>query len=210
MVTKPVQTKQPKKEKAKKEKSKVKKNPSKATTGGEAITSAAEFLRDARWANIFLPTITHTLYVSWEPFVHFTSESSIFLATVQNAFNLSFSNVDFTLKSDDLLVTTVRPVLSHIHHSFKGMVIYQAYKRLNSRKSKLAAEILKAVKKLFNEAEFCNQPTKIREYVCWALRGDGPAYYKLPTPQTCNITRGDPNYIVSHFTLQFPLSYQVW
>ena len=44
--------------------------------------------------------------------------------------------------------------------------------------------------------EFLDQREKIREYVRWTLRGDGPAYYQVPTPQTCNVARDDPGYIV--------------
>ncbi|KAI0298193.1 hypothetical protein BC826DRAFT_907194 [Russula brevipes] len=166
-----------------KKKPKAKKNPPKAKSDSPEIATAAEFLRDARWSNNLLPTITHALYSSREPFIHFTADSTIFLATVQKAFDLSFLNFDFKLTLGDPLVTT-------------------AYKRLNSRKSKLAAEILKDVKKFFDKTEFLNQPVKIREYVRWALRGDGPAYYQLPTPQSCNVPRDDPGYIAPDGFLQ--------
>ena len=71
------------------------------------FATGAEFLCDAHWLNVLILTLTHALYNSQEPFVHFTSESSTFLATVQNAFNLSFTSIDFALTSDDPLVTTV-------------------------------------------------------------------------------------------------------
>jgi hypothetical protein len=67
-----------------------------------------EFLRDARWAKVFIPTITHALYVLREPFLDWTSESPALLAMVQHAFNLSFDNVTFTLPADDPIVETVR------------------------------------------------------------------------------------------------------
>lgn len=171
--------------KLEKKKSKVKnlKNPPKAKSTRAESATGAEFLRDARWPNVLIPTLTHALYNSREPFVHFTSESSTFLATVQNAFDLSFTNIDFALTSDDPLVTT-------------------AYKRLNSRQSKLAGDILQAIKKFFDKPEFLKQPAKIREYVHWALRGDGPAYYQIPTPQSCSVPRDDPGYIAPDGFLQ--------
>jgi hypothetical protein len=73
-------------------------------SGGSAATN---FLKDSHWARVFMPTITHALYISHKPFVDSTLESPEFLMTVQNAFNLSFPNVDFELAPDDLIVKTV-------------------------------------------------------------------------------------------------------
>jgi hypothetical protein len=84
-----------------------------ADLGGRDHPTAAEFLCDPRWANVFIPTITHALYISREPFLNFASESLVFLATVQKTFNLSFPNVDLVLTADDPLVVTVW-ILHHI------------------------------------------------------------------------------------------------
>ncbi|KAF8235146.1 hypothetical protein L208DRAFT_1258301, partial [Tricholoma matsutake] len=141
------------------------------------------FLRDGRWARVFTPTITHALYISREPFLEWTSESPVFLATVQHIFNISFSNVTLVLSAKDPLLET-------------------AYKRVKSRKSMLASSILDAIKKFFETAEFADQPQKIRAYVRWALKPDGPAYYQIPTPQSCKADRNDPNYIAPDGFLQ--------
>ena len=69
---------------------------------------------------------------------------------------------------------------------------------MNSRKSKLASGILEEVTKFFKNSEFISQPAKIREYVRWAVKGDGPAYYKNPTPQASKVARGDPDYQVRY------------
>jgi hypothetical protein len=67
---------------------------------------------------------------------------------------------------------------------------------MNTRKSKLASEILNAVKNHFNGAQFLDSPDAIRQYVRWALKPDGPAYYKSPTPQGSNVPRDAPGYQV--------------
>jgi len=54
---------------------------------------------------------------------------------------------------------------------------------MNTHKSKLASEILKVVKDLFNGTQFQNSPDTIWQYVCWALKPDSPTYYKSPTSQ---------------------------
>ena len=74
-------------------------------TGPGQITD--NLLNDYRWKRIFLPTLTHALYISREPFKDWTIDSPAFLATVQNAFNLSFPNIDVVLSVKDKLTDTV-------------------------------------------------------------------------------------------------------
>ena len=71
---------------------------------------------------------------------------------------------------------------------------------MKSRKSLLASGILDSIKKFFERAEFDGRPDKIREYVLWALRPGGPAYYGIPMPQECRVKPNDPNYIVRSAT----------
>ncbi|KAF8221913.1 hypothetical protein L208DRAFT_1527612 [Tricholoma matsutake] len=142
-----------------------------ADLGGEDRLNATEFIHDLRWAKVFIPTITHALYILQEPFPHrlltylpflnFTSESPIFLATVQKTLNLSFPNVALVLTADDPLVVT-------------------AYRRINSQKFKLASRILEVIIKFFDHDEFINQPEKIRDYVHWAIKGDGELDFSYP------------------------------
>jgi hypothetical protein len=73
----------------------------------------------------------------------------------------------------------------------------QAYQRVKSRKSKVASGVLEAVKKFFEKDEFANKPHEIRDYAHWALKPDGPAYYKVPTPKSCKVDRNHPDYVVS-------------
>ena len=67
---------------------------------------------------------------------------------------------------------------------------------MKSRKSLLASGILDSIKQFFEGAEFAGRPEKIRDYVLWALRPGGPAYYGVPTPQECRVKPNDLNYIV--------------
>ena len=75
-------------------------------------------------------------------------------------------------------------------------IMIQVYGRIKSQRSKLAMTILETVKKFFEQLEFANQPQKIHEYTCWALRPDGPAYYKVPTPQSSKLDRSHLDYQV--------------
>jgi len=72
-----------------------------------ATVNGAQFLQDGRWAKVFIPTITHALYISREPFLDWALDSCVFLAMLQHVFNISFSNITFTLPADDPIVATV-------------------------------------------------------------------------------------------------------
>lgn len=77
----------------------------------------------------------------------------------------------------------------------------QAYDRIKSRKSKIASSVLAEIQKFFDKTVFRDKPEKIREYVRWALRPDGPAYYETPTPQECRADRTHSDYIVGFMLL---------
>ena len=64
-----------------------------------------KFLKDGHWKEVFIPMLTHALYISWEPFLDWTSESLTVLANVQEVFNLTFTNVDICLSSKDSVIT---------------------------------------------------------------------------------------------------------
>ena len=85
---------------------------------------------------------------------------------------------------------------------------------MKTRRSKLASEILELVKAFFNGTEFRNRPERIKEYVLWALRSGGPAYYETPVPYSCTLQPDHPDYPVSffyyrRFMLTFYFRYQM-
>ena len=152
----------------------------------------ARFVKDSRWAKVFIPTITHELYTTREPFLDWTPESEIFIATVQRVFNLSFPNVTYTISAGDCIVLIVCTFSCFITYSMTT----QAYDRLKMRKSKIASSVLALVKEFFDQTAFRDKPEKIHEYVHWAVRPDGPAYYASPTPQDCRVNHSHHDYIV--------------
>ena len=72
-----------------------------------AAVIADNLLDDHRWKRIFIPTLTHALYISREPFVDWSINSPAFLATMQKVFNLSFPNIDVNLSVNDKITNTV-------------------------------------------------------------------------------------------------------
>jgi hypothetical protein len=63
------------------------------------------------------------------------------------------------------------------------------------------SQALNIVDKFFQSPQFTNNPTAVKEYAEWAIRGDGPMIYATPTPIGCVVDCDDPNYIVSIFLL---------
>ena len=73
---------------------------------------------------------------------------------------------------------------------------------MKTRRSKIASDVLTLVRTFFNDAEFKNRPERIKEYVRWALRSGGPAYYEIPVPMSCTLRKDDPNYPVGFITTE--------
>jgi hypothetical protein len=165
------------------------------TEMNHAPASGAPFVKDSHWARTFILTITHEFYITHEPFLDWSPESTVFLAMVQHVFNLSFPNIVYTISAHDHVATTVCAYLFGQPSHMK--LISQAYDRIKTRKSKIASSVLEVVQKFFDKAAFRDKPEKIRKYVHWALRPDGPVYYERPTPQECRADQAHSDYVVS-------------
>ena len=76
---------------------------------------------------------------------------------------------------------------------------------MKTRRSKIAGEIRNYIKDFLSKPPYGNQPRAIRDYIHWALRPDGPAYYQTPTPENCTAPRGSDAYIVSYTSIFYAL-----
>lgn len=68
-------------------------------------------LRDSRWTEVFLPSLVHALYTSRKPFKDFKTKAPEFLKIVQKTFDLSYPEIDLTLKTNDEFVKKVRSII---------------------------------------------------------------------------------------------------
>ncbi|KAH9069690.1 hypothetical protein EDB83DRAFT_2580974 [Lactarius deliciosus] len=107
---------------------------------------------------------------------HFTNNSPAFIALVQEAFNATHPNVSYTVAAGDVIVTT-------------------SFEQLKSKRSLIASEALKHVKKYFEGDRFKDRPEDVKNHVWWALCPDGLAYQAFPTPIDCPFNRKSPQYI---------------
>lgn len=71
----------------------------------------------------------------------------------------------------------------------------QAYNRINEKQSSIGAMALKIIKSHINTL---SDDQSGREWLRWAIRIDGPLFFKVPTPYDCPSDRKDPRYVVSN------------
>ncbi|KAF8800254.1 hypothetical protein BYT27DRAFT_7175602 [Phlegmacium glaucopus] len=151
------------------------------------VDMSLQWTCNPQWAAAFIPSLTQALYTSCKPFEDFKRDSAAFLDTIQEVFDTSFPHVEYTLQSSDALVA-------------------EACKRLNTRQSKIASDVLEEVKQFFKDCDFADKPESIKDYSLWAVRYDGPGFYQGPTPRQCTYPRDHANYIPtgafqSHFII---------
>ena len=77
-----------------------------ALTGARRDISE-QWRKDPCWTRVFLPTLTHVLYNSEHPFTDWTLDSSKLVPIVQTVFDLSFTNISYTLSLGDSVVKGV-------------------------------------------------------------------------------------------------------
>jgi hypothetical protein len=61
----------------------------------------------------------------------------------------------------------------------------------------IASDVLKHVKKYFEDNKFADKSQEIKKHAWWALRPDGLAYHAVPTPINIPFDPTSPEYVVS-------------
>ena len=69
---------------------------------------AQECLNDPRWTRTYLHTLSHALYVSECPFTDWAWGSRALCKTVQAVFDISFTNIAYTVTEQDGIMKAVR------------------------------------------------------------------------------------------------------
>ena len=73
------------------------------------IPNTQQFICQPTWSKVFLPTLTHLMFVSEYSFKSFKSKTSSFIANVQEAFNATYPHVSYRVTSGDDIAMVVRP-----------------------------------------------------------------------------------------------------
>ncbi|KAH9161474.1 hypothetical protein EDB89DRAFT_2157637 [Lactarius sanguifluus] len=123
------------------------------------------------WSTRFLPTLYHVLFCSEKPFHEFSKGSEL-------------------LKTVQMVVDIVHP-----HHSYvvttESKLYLSAYDRLVEKRSDFGARALKIVEQVFRQAEYLDNAHVVSQYARWAMKGDGPALWRVPSPQGALSTDDD-------------------
>lgn len=144
------------------------------------------------WTQTFLPTLTHALFISEDPFQEFKSSSPAFIVIVQQISRLVYPDAP-----DDISVLVEEVSRVYIGVGVDSIELQQAAQRLTTKKSKIACAVMEEVKHFFKQERYLSHPDQIGHYAKWALRPDGPAFHETPTPITCKVDRSHKQYIVS-------------
>ncbi|KAF8180602.1 hypothetical protein BJ912DRAFT_1044848 [Pholiota molesta] len=135
------------------------------------ITDLPDFMK-SKWRKVILPTLYDKFFASKEPFSQFFKGSDTFVALLQATINEVFPATNYKVNSTDAL-----------HHL--------AYNRINERRSHIGLSAIEAVKQHISTLD---GEKEAREWIRWAIRGDGPLFFRIPTPPNSPSDRTDPTY----------------
>ncbi|KAJ7195085.1 hypothetical protein GGX14DRAFT_404224 [Mycena pura] len=143
------------------------------------------------WESEFLPALYRALCISRHP--------------------LTFAAKGETAASQLEAVKAIQAVLDDIHPGSTLHVVWgdqicdRAVSRVRERRSLVAQKTLDVVKDFFAAEKYANDRTAIRTYARYAVRADGPGFWKTPTPTTCPCVPEAPGYLKPNGYLESPL-----
>ena len=84
------------------------------------------------------------------------------------------------------------------------ILFIQVNSRLYSKRSFFGSRSIQVVENFFKGDEFINNPSRIAAYAKWAVRNNGPALWRVPTPENCRHGPDSPQYTVCLQVLTLP------
>ncbi|KAJ7588201.1 hypothetical protein C8J56DRAFT_890016 [Mycena floridula] len=116
----------------------------------------------------FIPTIVDALFASGRPWGNFGNDDVV----VQEVLNLVCLEANYTMK-DGSPITLL------------------AYNQINEKHGLVARETYE----FFKYVDGFGSVNEVEVFCQWAMRPDGPIFFKTPTPATCTRNKDDPAYI---------------
>ncbi|KAF7334106.1 hypothetical protein MVEN_02316400 [Mycena venus] len=80
----------------------------------------------------------------------------------------------------------------------------QTVSRIRERRSLVGTVALRVVEEFFGADEYKDKPIAIRQYARYAVRPDGPGFWRIPTPENIPSNPKHPNYIKGVDYLESP------
>ncbi|KAF6744016.1 hypothetical protein DFP72DRAFT_930792 [Ephemerocybe angulata] len=128
-----------------------------------------------KWRSHYLPTLSHRLYCSSDPFTDFKARSDNIVKQCQAVVDAAYPEVRYTVTDGDPIVQL-------------------SYNRINERRGAIAKEALVLIQEHVKSA-FETQE-EAGEWLQWARRPTGPLFWEIPTPrELAALPRNHPDFI---------------
>ncbi|KAJ7483081.1 hypothetical protein B0H11DRAFT_2279883 [Mycena galericulata] len=124
---------------------------------------------------------------------------------------MTFATMGESASSKEEAVKAVQNILDSVHPGntlvieWGDKICARTVSRIRERRSLIAQTALEVVDELFQTSEYRDQPIAIRAYAGYASRFDGPAFWKVPTPENCPANPKAKGYIKGKQYLESPL-----
>ncbi|KAJ7020114.1 hypothetical protein C8F04DRAFT_1197008 [Mycena alexandri] len=136
------------------------------------------------WDSHLLPAMYRALAVSTEPMT-FTAHGE------------SAAACNAAVKAMRTVVDQVHPGNTLPEFVWGDKICSRVVSRVRERRCLLVQAGVDAVDSVFQTKEFVGNPAAIREYAKYAIRVDGPAFWKVPTPRSSPRNPKAPGYIAA-------------
>lgn len=190
--------------KTKKARVKTESSPVGFTPDSSSDVKGLPALVGAAWYSRFLPEAYRALYCSMEP-ITFAAKGETRaseLAAVRDVQQI----LDIVHPGNTLVIGWADKIcarVSDLIYIFLSLLTFspvrQAVSRVRERRTRIAIVAARIVDEFFETDTYRNQPIAIRTYAQYAVRPDGPAFFRVPTPEHILPNPRLDNYIVCLF-----------
>ena len=151
---------------------------------------------EEKWTSIILPTLYHCFFASKDSFGSFTARSDKLVDHVRGALELVFPHHTYEINGHSKVVKDVR-FCGFYDRIVTYIAVSQTCARIAEKRSLFGIKAIAVVDAFFNDPKYHGKPDRIRLYVGWALRKNGPALFLKPAPMESELNEDEVGYIVS-------------
>ncbi|KAF8191846.1 hypothetical protein K438DRAFT_871579 [Mycena galopus ATCC 62051] len=129
---------------------------------------------------------------------------------------MTFAAKGDTAASEAVALKAIREVIDQVYPGntlptfmWNDELCDRGVRRVRERRSLIIQTCTQVVDAFFATKEYLGNPTAIRDYAKYALRVDGPATWKTPTPESCPRNPEAPGYIKPADYMESPMMIQI-
>ncbi|KAJ6611644.1 hypothetical protein B0H10DRAFT_2223807 [Mycena sp. CBHHK59/15] len=148
------------------------------------------------WETLALPALYSALYRSSDPMI--------------------FATKGETAVSEGVALKAIRDKIDKIYPGntlptflWNDVLLSWAVSRVREHRTLVIQTCLSVIDAFFKTEEYLGKPAAIMKYAKYALRVDGPAFWKIPTPESCPRDPKAPEYIKPQGYMESPMMIQI-